>query len=144
MSHTSPLAPSLLSADFSCLMDQLNTLSEAGVTRLHVDVMDGHFVPNLSFGAPVLAKLPQDGRFFYDVHLMVEGPALTIDPYVKAGAGALTFHVEAVDDPLPFIREIKAAGCQAGLSLRPGTAVERLFPYLDSLDLVLVMTVEPG
>ncbi len=140
------IAASILSADFADLKRDCVRLLDQGVDLLHFDVMDGHFVPNISYGAPVLeclhAALPDA---FYDVHLMISDPARYAPDFARAGAGLITFHLEAVPDTVPqVIDAIRAAGCQVGISIRPGTPVEAVFPYLSQVDLVLVMSVEPG
>lgn len=111
---------------------------------LHVDVMDGMFVPNISLGIPVLAGLAKEVRAFYDVHLMIERPLDYVPQFVKAGANAVTFHLEAKSDVRQTLRAIRAQGVLAGLSIKPATSPEAVLPYLDELDLVLVMSVEPG
>ena len=140
------IAASILSADFADLKQDCLRLLREGVDLLHFDVMDGHFVPNISYGAPVLeslhAALPDA---FYDVHLMISDPARYAPDFARAGAGLITFHLEAVPGAVPRVIEtIREAGCRVGLSIRPGTPVEAVFPYLEALDLVLVMSVEPG
>lgn len=138
------LSPSLLAADFSCLGKEIKTIEEAGARWLHLDVMDFHFVPNLTFGACVIQKLRPLTDLVFDAHLMVEHPERYIEPFHKAGADYLTFHLEAADEPQKVIDEIKNAGMKCGLSVKPKTDVEKLVPYLDQLDLILIMSVEPG
>ena len=138
------IAPSILAANLANLAPQLSALHNAGITRLHIDVMDGHFVPNLSFGPSLLSALSKENDFFYDVHLMVSGTVLEIDPYVKAGAHSITFHREAVINPKPLIDAIKQSGCQVGLALKPETSLSQITDYLHELDVLLIMTVAPG
>lgn len=140
------VAASILSADLANLQADCTRLLNAGSDLMHFDVMDGHFVPNISYGAPVLkclhAALPD---VYYDVHLMISEPARYAPDFAKAGASLITFHLEAVPDTVgETIAAIRATGCQVGISIRPGTPVEAVFPYLDAVDLVLVMSVEPG
>lgn len=140
------VAASILSADFANLHKDCTRLLEAGADVMHFDVMDGHFVPNISYGAPVLtclhAALPD---VFYDVHLMISDPARYAADFAKAGADLITFHLEAVPDTVEeVIAAIRATGCQVGISIRPGTPVEAVFPYLGVVDLILVISVEPG
>lgn len=139
------VAPSILSADFACLADSCRPLVSAHNNWLHIDVMDGLFVPNITLGAPVLACLTRAiPGAFYDVHLMIQRPADYVDAFAKAGANGITLHLESEGDTRLGIAAIRAAGCKVGLSLRPGTPVEQLFPYLAEIDMVLVMSVEPG
>ncbi len=138
------IAPSILSANFARLGDEIKALEIAGADWIHVDVMDGHFVPNLTIGAPVVKALRPVTRLPLDVHLMIEEPERYIDDFCKAGADYLTIHVEATQQIEPTLRKIRALGVRPGITLRPGTAVETLFPFLKLVDLVLVMTVEPG
>ena len=136
------ISPSLLAADFSRLDRELERVSSADA--LHLDVMDGVFVPNLSFGPPVLQSLRKITPLFFDVHLMITRPLDYIENFVKCGADCITFHLESASDPAETIRCIHSFGKQAGLSIKPGTAPEALLPFLGSLDMVLVMSVEPG
>ena len=140
------IAASILSADFANLQHDCTRLLDEGVDLLHIDVMDGHFVPNISYGAPVLKCLHEAlPDVYYDVHLMISDPARYAADFAKAGANLLTFHLEAVRDTAEeVIAAIRATGCQVGISIRPGTPVEAAFPYLGVVDLILVMSVEPG
>lgn len=138
------IAPSILSADLYKLGEEVKTVENAGADWLHVDVMDGHFVPNLSFGPSVVSSLNGKTNLPLDVHLMVEEPLLFIEPFAKAGADLLTVHIEAKDDVAFALEQIKNSGVKAGLSIKPDTDPERITPYLDVLDLVLVMSVYPG
>ncbi len=138
------LAPSILSADFSRLGEQVAEVTGAGADYIHVDVMDGHFVPNITIGAPVVAALRRWTHLPLDVHLMIERPELHIADFAKAGANIITVHVEACPHLHRVIEVVKGFGIKAGVSLNPGTPVEFLGEVLPVVDLVLVMTVDPG
>lgn len=138
------LSPSILAADFTRLGESCAAVLDAGADMLHIDVMDGAFVPNISLGVPVLAALSARLPAFYDVHLMIRRPLDYVKAFCDAGASLLTFHLEAESPVEPTLRAIRDAGCRTGLSIKPATPPEAVFPYLDALDLVLVMSVEPG
>ena len=138
------LSPSLLAANFSCLDRQVARVEEAGAQWLHLDIMDFHFVPNLTFGSGVVKCLRPLSRMVFDAHFMVEHPETYIEPFAKAGADYFTFHLEAAEDPQKLIDEVKKAGMKCGISVKPKTDVTLLEPYLSQLDLVLIMSVEPG
>ena len=138
------LCPSILSADFNILGDQLGTLEEAGVRVLHIDVMDGDFVPSISFGMPVIRSIRKKSGMYFDVHLMVREPGRYIKEFVDCGADSVTVHVEACQDPEETLRQIRSLGVKAGISIKPGTPVSAIEDLLPLVDLVLVMTVEPG
>jgi len=138
------LAPSILSADFAHLGDAAAAVERAGADWVHVDVMDGHFVPNLTFGPKMVADLHKATRLPLDVHLMIERPEDWIDRYVDAGAAYVVVHIEAVRDARSALTRIRQRGAKAGLTLRPKTPVDTVMPYLADVDLVLVMSVEPG
>lgn len=138
------VAPSILSADFANLEKEVKAVAQAGADWIHVDVMDGHFVPNLTIGIPVVASLKKISPLPLDVHLMIEKPEKYVDDFLKAGSDWLTIHVEATTEVESCLKRIRQFGSRAGLTLRPRTPVEKVLPFLSLCDLVLVMTVEPG
>ena len=142
--HEIKIAPSLLAADFSRLAEEVRAVRDGGADMLHLDVMDGVFVPNISLGMPVIASLRGVSDLFFDVHIMITEPQRHIEALAAAGADCITFHVEAARDPAALIRQVHALGLRAGITLRPGTPVSAILPFLDQVELALVMTVEPG
>jgi ribulose-phosphate 3-epimerase len=139
------LAPSILAGDHAALGEGAAAIAALGVKWVHLDMMDGHFVPNLSFGPETLAALRRHGStLFFDTHLMLSEPQLFIEPFAKAGADRITIHIEPAYDHAATLAAIRAHGCKAGISLNPGTPAAAIEPFLGQVDLVLVMTVQPG
>lgn len=138
------IAPSALSADFGNAASQFALLEEQGIKYLHLDVMDGIFVPNISFGQVVIKSLRPHSKMIFDTHLMITEPERYIDDFVKAGSDYITIHYEATKDPAAVLKQIRAAGVKAGVSVKPGTPAEVLLPLIEYADMFLVMTVEPG
>ena len=138
------VVPSILSADMARLGEQVACVGEAGAEAIHVDVMDGHFVPNISIGIPVVESLRACTDLFLDTHLMISEPARFVEPFVRAGSDSITFHVEVVDDPGPIIDRIRELGARVGITLNPATPIEAILDFVDQVDIVLVMGVEPG
>lgn len=138
------VAPSLLAADFSRLKDEIAGVEAVGAEVLHLDIMDGHFVPNLSFGVPVIEKIRPVSKMFFDAHLMIADPLRYVEPFIKAGSDHITFHIEVVEDARPVIERIRSLGASVGVCLNPDTPVSAIEPILGEVDMVLVMSVWPG
>ena len=138
------IAPSLLAADFARLGEEVRSVEAAGAKVLHVDVMDGHFVPNISIGVPVVESLRKITRLPLDVHLMISDPAQYAAAFIAAGADSVLFHIEAVPDPAALLKKIRLLGAAPGLVLNPATPVEAVLPFVNDCDIVLTMSVQPG
>lgn len=138
------VAPSILSADFSKLGEEIKAVEHAGADWIHIDVMDGHFVPNITIGPVVVSKIRKISDIFFDVHLMIENPGKYVEQFAKAGADLITIHAEACDDILSTINKVKDLGCKVGVSINPETSLNAIAEIIQNVDLVLIMSVHPG
>lgn len=141
---TIEIVPSILSANFAKLADEIAAVASAGVRMIHLDVMDGHFVPNITIGPPVIAQLRKHSDLFFDSHLMISEPGKYLEAFAQAGVDNITFHIEVADEPERMVDRIRALGCTAGITLNPDTPVESIGKVAPLCDMVLVMTVHPG
>lgn len=142
--QTPMIQPSILSADFTKLGSEIDQVLSGGADFLHLDILDGHFAPNISFGPAITAASRRATGCYLDAHLMISDPVRYAAPIVKTGVNSVTFHIEAVDDPAATVVELRKLGCRVGITAKPATLVETLWPVLELVDLVLVMSVEPG
>lgn len=138
------VSPSILSCDYSKMGEEFERMKNCGADWLHIDVMDGHFVPNITLGAPIVKCLRKSSDLVFDVHLMISDPKKYVPSFVEAGADIITFHIESDSPVEETVDLIRSLGCKAALAVKPGTPVEEVFPFLEKLSMVLVMTVEPG
>lgn len=138
------IAPSILSADFAKLGEEVEAITKGGADWVHIDVMDGHFVPNITIGPCVVGAIRSHTNLHFDTHLMIDHPEQYVPQFLKAGSDRICFHLEAAKDPAAVLKKIHEGGAKTGIALKPGTPIEKVYPYLDQTDMVLVMTVEPG
>lgn len=138
------IAPSILDCDLGRLADEIAVVENAGAEIIHLDVMDGHFVPNLSIGVPIVAAAKKSSQCIMDTHLMITDPQRYAEPFIRAGSDSISFHHEVCDDIVGLCRQIRDLGAKAGLALNPDTPAEAAFPFLDEIDIILIMTVWPG
>ncbi len=138
------IAPSVLGADFSRIGDEIKSAVEAGADHFHLDIMDGHFVPNLSFGPKMVGTVDKLTDAFIDVHLMLDNPEKFFEPFARAGADSITFHIQVHPEPVPYVEQLRELGIQAGISLNPDVSFDDVAPYLEHFDNLLVMSVYPG